>query len=138
MERFRPAGYDLEIRAPRYASLDIQLTATVAPDHFRSTIRQALREAFSRTDLPNGRRGFFHPDNFGFGQPVYLSPIVMAAMQIPGVMRVDIDRFQRWGRPQHERETGQIAVGPLEIARLDNDPAAPEHGTIKFIVEGGR
>jgi hypothetical protein len=31
--------------------------------------------------------------------------------------------------------TGCIAIGPLEIARLDNDPAAPQHGTFKVRIE---
>jgi predicted phage baseplate assembly protein len=139
MARFRLAGHDLEIVPPRFAPLDIALTATLAPDHFGSTVRQALRETFSRVDLPNGRRGFFHPAHFPFGQPVYLSPLVTAAMQVPGVVQVRVTRFQRWGRPDRgELAAAQIPIGPLEIARLDSDAAAPENGTITFTVEGGR
>ena len=145
LERLRLAGYDLEICAPRYVPLDIALPITVAPDAFRTTVRQALRETFSAVELAGGRRGFFHPDNFGFGQPVYLSQIVTAAMRVPGVVRVDIAasgqplRFQRWGRPARgELRAGQIAVDPLEIARLDNAAAAPQNGTLAFFLEGGR
>ena len=30
-----------------------------------------------------------------------------------------------------------IAMAPLEIARLDNDPSRPENGKIQFILKGG-
>jgi hypothetical protein len=61
-------------------------------------------------------------------------------------VRVDIEtidrrrpRFKRWGQPeQGELREGRVAVGPLEIVRLDNDAAAPENGTIEFLLEGGR
>ncbi len=146
LERFRVAGYDLEIDSPRYVSLDIALTICVAPGYVRTNVEQALYETFSAVDLPDGRRGFFHPDNFTFGQPVYLSQVVATAMQVPGVAWVDVDntppkqnRFQRWGEAaQGEIQTGVIPMARLEIARLDNDPNAPENGKIEFSLLGGQ
>lgn len=136
---FQLAGVDLDIRAPRYVSLDIRLIVQAAPDHFRSKVRQMLCEAFSNADLSAGRQGFFHPDRFGFGQPLYLSPIVATAMAISGVTQVDVDRFQRWGRPARgELDAGRIDIGPLEIARVDSDPNAPENGLIAFLLQGGQ
>ena len=89
--------------------------------------------------------GFFHPDNFTFGQPVYLSQIVAAVMATPGVYWVDVDdtppkpnRFQRWSfSPRGEVAAGQISMGRLEIARLDNDPNHAENGRIDFLMQGG-
>ncbi len=44
--------------------------------------RPALLDALERPrPLPDGRRGLFDPDNFSFGQTVYLSPIYAAARQ---------------------------------------------------------
>jgi hypothetical protein len=145
LERFRLAGYDLEIDGPRYVSLDIALTICAAPGYYRSSIKQALFDAFSRNDLPNGRRGFFHPDNFTFGQPVYLSQIIAAAMQVPGVQWVDAEeapnkpnRFRRLGQAATGAAAeGRIKLGYLEIARLDNDPSVPENGKLDFIMGGG-
>jgi hypothetical protein len=145
LERFRLAGQDLEIDGPRFVSLDIAFIVCVEANYFRSDVKAALLETFSNADLPGGGRGFFHPDNFTFGQPVYLSQVVAAAMQVPGVRWVDTDhdsakpnRFQRWGQSARgEFEAGQIDLGRLEIARLDNDPNAPENGKIEFIMEGG-
>ena len=151
LERFRLAGQDLEIDGPHFVALELAFVVCVEPGYFRSEVKEALLEVFSNRDLPNGRRGpstgsgrgFFHPDNFTFGQPVYLSQIVATAMQVPGVRWIDTsDRspnlFKRWGEPAHgEFDKGQIDMGRLEIARLDNDPSLPENGKIDFIMEGG-
>ncbi len=145
LERFRLAGEDLEIDTPLFIPLDIEWTVCVQPGYYRSQVKQDLLEVFGSRDLPDGRRGFFHPDNFTFGQPVYLSQIVALAMQVPGVQWVDAEdapgkpnRFRRWGQPpQGEFDKGEIAMARLEIARLDNDPSLPENGKLDFFMEGG-
>jgi hypothetical protein len=145
LERFRLAGHDLKIDAPRFVPLEIVMTVCVKPGYFQSEVKEALLHRFSNRDLPDGRRGYFHPDNFTFGQPVYLSRIVAETMDLPGVRWVDVDdsggkpnRFRRWGEEaHHEIQEGVIEMARLEIARLDNDPSLPENGKISFIMEGG-
>jgi predicted phage baseplate assembly protein len=145
LERFRLAGEDLAVDAPRFVSLDIEFTVCVKPDYYRSQVKQDLLKLFSSQDLPDGRRGFFHPDNLTFGQPVYLSQIIALAMSVPGVQWVDTEdtpskpnRFRRWGESaQGEFDAGMINLNRLEIARLDNDPSLPENGKLDFFMEGG-
>ncbi len=145
MEPYRLAGHDLEIDGPRFVALDIAMTVCVAEGYFRSQVLQALLTLFSSGLLPDGRPGTFHPDNFTFGQPVYLSPIIAAAMSVPGVLWVDMDdspgqpnRFQRWGEASRgERAAGVMEMDRLEIARLDNDPSQPENGRLEFFMQGG-
>lgn len=143
MERFRMAGHDIEIDTPRFVPLDIAFTVCVAPGFLRSAVKQALLETFGSIDLPDGQRGFFHPDNYTFEQPVYLSQIVAKAMQVPGVLWIDTSEkpahcFKCWGQhSQGELEEGMITFDRLEIMRLDNDANAPENGRIEFFVEGG-
>jgi len=138
LERFRLAGHDLEIEPPRLVPLHIAMKVCVAPSYYRAVVKEALLEAFSNQELPDGRRGFFHPDRFTFGQPVYLSQVVATSLEVPGVQWVDVTRFHRWGQaPLDEREKGRIPIGRLEIACLDNDPNAPENGKIEFEMEGG-
>jgi hypothetical protein len=104
----------------------------------KNNVRETLLETFGSVNLPERRRGFFHPDNFTFGQPVYLSRLVAAAMRIPGVLWVETLRFQRWGRKANgDIEAGMIEVDRLEIARLENDPSFPENGKIEFLMTGG-
>jgi hypothetical protein len=136
---YRLAGYDITIRAPFEVALDLALTVHVAPTHAASTVKQALLEAFSSADLPNGRQGFFHPEQFTIGQPVYLSQIITRAMQVPGVVQVEATRFQRLGRPpQDELREGRILLGPFEVVRMSSAPDLPHRGQITLTVQGGR
>src|SRR5262249_13848819 len=98
LERYRMAGYDLEVDAPRFVSLEVEMEVCARPDYFRGQVRQALLELFSARVLPDGRLGVFHPDNFTFGQPVYLSRLYAAAQAVPGVASVKITVFQRLGQ----------------------------------------
>jgi hypothetical protein len=138
LESFRLAGHDLQIQSPRFVALDIAMIVEVAPDYFRSNVKEALLTTFSATVSPSGKVGFFNPNNFTFSQPVYLSQIIATAMQIPGVISANITRFQRWGeKNRNELENGQINFEKLEIARVDNNPNAPESGRIVFEMQGG-
>ncbi len=138
IDSFRLAGHDLEIDGPTPVPLDIALDVCAAPGYFRSDVKLALLETLSSVDLPDGRRGFFHPDNFTFGQPVYLSRIIAAAMSVPGVAWVQPTRFQRWGHAaNNEIANGLLTTGRLEIARLDNDPNRPENGKLELDMQGG-
>ena len=46
--------------------------------------------------------GLFHPDNFTFGEPVYLSRIVAAAQAVEGVEAVRREKFQRLVEPDRD------------------------------------
>ncbi|MFB3921955.1 MAG: putative baseplate assembly protein [Terriglobia bacterium] len=139
VERYRMAGYDLEVDAPRFAPLEIEMHVCVKPDYFRSDVRAALLEVFSNRTLPDGRRGVFHPDNFTFGQTVYLSPLYLVAQAIPGVASAEIKVFQRQGNDDPKPlQDGKLELGRLEIARLDNDPNFQEHGVFRLTLGGGK
>jgi hypothetical protein len=145
LDRYRLAGHDVEIDPPRFIPLDIAFTVCVKPGYFKDDVKADLLETFSSRINPDGRKGFFHPDNFTFGQPVYLSKMVAAAMQVTGVKWVDFDdtspkpnRFKRWGKPTNgEVDDGMISADRLEIIRLDNDLNQPENGKLEFFMEGG-
>ena len=136
LERFRMAGHDLEVEAPRYAALDIVLHICVLPNHFCSEVVRAVREELGSGVLPDGRLGAFHPDNFTFGQPVYLSRIIARAQQVQGVESVSASKFQRMAAPDRRAlATGVIPVGRLEIAMLQNDPNYRDRG--RLVIQGG-
>jgi hypothetical protein len=138
LEPYRLMGHDLEIEAPRMVALDIALRVCVAPGFLRSAVKKALLDVFSSRERPDGTRGLFHPDELTFGQTVYLSAVIAAAMRVPGVTWVEATRFQRWGEADRgERAAGRIDLGRLEIARLDNDPNAPANGRLDLDMQGG-
>jgi hypothetical protein len=145
LERYRLAGEDLEVEAPILVPLQIQLVVCVKAGYFRDVVQSALLTAFSSTIAPDGTRGFFFPDNFTFGQPVYLSALVGRTMQVDGVDWVDADGtnpsflFQRFGLvPNGEIAAGLIKMDRLEIARCDNSASLPENGKIGFVMLGGQ
>ena len=138
LENFRMAGCDLEIDAPAYVPLDISMTAFTKAGYFRSSVKQALLDAFGTRETADGRPGFFHPDRFTFGQPVYLSELYKAAMEVEGVEWVEVTRFKRWGKTAaKEIDNGVLPAGRTEVIRLDNDPNFPENGRIEFEMKGG-
>jgi hypothetical protein len=138
IERYRLAGYDLEINDPVYVPLDLALEVCVAPGHFRSDVKRSVLEALGRRELVRGGRGFFHPDNFSFGDPVWLSQLYGAAMGVEGVSSVEIQRFQRWGEdPRGEIDAGVLETASLEIVRLENDPSRPGNGRLELDMVGG-
>lgn len=137
--RYRRMGHDLRVVAARRVPLDLGLFVCVRDGYLRGHVRAALLEAFSNRLLADGRRGFFHPDALSFGQGVYLSQIVAAAQAVAGVESVRVTRLERlYEGPNGELESGVLPLGPLEIARLDNDPGFPEHGRLTLELEGGR
>lgn len=140
IERYRMAGYDLEIDGPRYVPLELSMTVCVRPDYFRADVHAALMRVFSRGWLADGSRAVFHPDNFTFGQPVYLSMLYQAAQAIQGVASVVITTFRRLRVPPDPKplDDGVLTIGHLEIARLDNDPNFPERGVLKLSMGGGK
>jgi hypothetical protein len=140
VERYRMAGYDLEVEGPRYVPLELGMTVCVKQDYFRGDVRAALVRVFSRGWLPDGRPAVFHPDNFTFGQPVYLSALYEAAQVVEGVASVVIETFRRLHAPPDSKplEEGVLTLSRLEVARLDNDPNFPERGVLKLSVGGGK
>jgi Baseplate J-like protein len=139
LERFRMAGYDLDVRAPRFVPLDVKLHICVRPDYFRAQVMQAVQQVLSADVLPDGRLGVFHPDRFSFGDSVYLSRIVAAAQAVDGVDAVRPEKFQRLVNPNPTSlDDGVIAIGDLEIAQLANNPNFRERGRLELSAGGGK
>lgn len=139
LENYRMAGYDLQLEAPLYVSLEIDLLVCVESGYLRSEVEAALLQVLGNKALPDGRMGIFHPDNFTFGQTVYLSPIYAAARSVEGVASVRVTTFQRQGIDDSQYLVkGEMALGALEVARLDNDPNFPENGVLGLTLCGGR
>jgi hypothetical protein len=119
--------------------LDVGLHVCVKPEYFRSDVKAAVFEVLSSGARRDGSLGFFHPDRFTFGSPVYLSAIVAAAQEVEGVESVTPVTFQRQrDSATSALDTGVLEMGRLEIARLDDDPSFPEHGVLVLTAGGGK
>ncbi|HYI96157.1 MAG TPA: putative baseplate assembly protein [Bryobacteraceae bacterium] len=129
LERYRMAGHDLEVQAPVYVSLEMEMTVCVMPEYFASQVEVAVLAVLNKA---------FDPDNFTFGQTVYLGRIVALVQATPGVDSVAIVKFQRQGIPSKAAlDSGKMMLQPTEIVRLENDRNFPERGSVKLTMHGG-
>jgi hypothetical protein len=139
LERYRRMGHDVMVDQARYVPLEIKLNICVKPHYLRGHVRAALLDLFSNRRLPDGRSGFFHSDRLTFGDGIYLSKLVAAAQAVPGVDSVQVEQLERrFEGPNGEIESGVLPFGPLDVARLDNDPSFPENGVLTLTIGGGR
>jgi hypothetical protein len=137
--RYKLAGYDIEIDPPIYVPLEIEVNVCVARDHFRPQVKDAVLEALSSRVFSDGRKGFFHPDNFTFGQSVYLSQLYEVVEGVPGVDSAEVVIFKRFAKEANgELDQGFISTNRLEIARLDNDANFPENGVLRLNMMAGK
>lgn len=139
VNQYRLAGQDVQLDSPDYVSLQITLQVCVDPSYFQLDVQQALMQVLGSQMLPNGQKGYFYPENFTFGQTVYLSPIYAAALAVPGVMSVTAKTFQPQGvNTSQYLSAGEIPLSTLQIARLANDPSFPNHGQLTLSMQGGK
>jgi hypothetical protein len=145
------AGYDLEIDPPIFVPLEIDIDVCVEPTHFRGHVEEAVLTALNNQEQLDGTRGFFYPDNFTFNQPLYLSKLYAAIEVVEGVDSAVVRKFKRLREPtvistpgepdeatRRNLEQAYIAIGQLEVVRLDNDPSFPENGVLRLNMLGGK
>ncbi len=150
LESRRLAGVDVELAPPVPVPLEIVVGVCVADGYLRADVRAALLARMSSGVMPDGRRGFFHPDEFTFGQSLYVSDLVAAVMSVQGVTWVDVDdegdaagaggplRLRRLGRePRGEVAAARIDAAAREVLRADSDPSTPENGRFDVVLRGG-
>lgn len=139
LDGYRMAGVDVDVASPQPVSLEIELAVCANADRFNTDVERDVLDALSSRTLRDGRRGLFHPDNFTFGTPVYLSRVYAAVLAVPGVATVRATKFRRFAESDRgELANGVLRVRDLEIARLANDPDVPERGLLTVAVAGGR
>lgn len=143
LDRYRMAGHELFIRGAVRVPLDIKLAIEVAAGHWRTAVLTAVAAALGTgtgvTTAPGTgkqRPGFFRQDRLALGQTVYLSQLITAAMQIPGVRAVWPLRFQRYGRTS-ALDQGAIELSQHEVAVVENLPGEPQHGRLEIVLQGG-
>ncbi|MFF0287945.1 putative baseplate assembly protein [Streptomyces sp. NPDC005262] len=142
LESYRRIGHDLVVGPARSVPLDIALTVCAVPGHQHGQILAELYRLLGNRPLTGGRLGFFHPDALTFGEPVRLSRLVAVAAAVHGVESVRVTRLRRLFHEDPLDDTaleaGVLRLGPLEIARCDNDPDRPELGRLSIELGGGR
>ena len=139
LNRRRLAGYESYAPAPDYISLDLEIFACAKPDAFQGDVKEAVLLALSARKNLDGSIGFFHPDNFTFGQALERSALEAAIQNAYGVAGVHSIMYRQRGVILNYIELpDQVRPGTSEILRVDNDPSLPEHGSLRVYVDGGK
>ncbi len=139
LERYRKIGHEVRVVAARHVPLLVAFEVCVAQGHLRAHVAAAILAVLGRGFLPDGGRGLFHPDQLSFGQSLAASRLVAAVAAVEGVESVRLARLERqFEGPNGELEAGFLALAPMEIARLDNDPRFLDHGRLELALGGGR
>ena len=137
LEAVRLIGEDLEVRPPRFVPLGIYVGLCIDPNYWPEDIRFILEQEFSDGYTPDGRKAFFHPDLWTFGQELHASQIIGRIQAIEGVEHVISVAMKRWNDPTTASDV-LVAVRPNEILEVHNDPDHMELGFIRFEIKGGR
>jgi len=122
------------------------------PDYWPEDLRALLDLEFSDGYTADGRRGFFHPDEWTFGQPLHVSQLIGRALSVQGVGRVLLVSIRRlYGISGPSLATITVApedvalpvpdkleVRSFEIIQVANNPGVLETGRLNFEIQGGR
>jgi hypothetical protein len=139
VNQYRLAGEAAFVEPPQYIPLQIALTVCVDAESFALDVEEALLAVLGSGCQSNGQPGYFDPNNFELGKPVYLSPIYAAARTVPGVTRVTATVFEPQGQNTNVYlRKGYIPMGPFQVAMLANDPSLPANGRLTLKMQGGR
>lgn len=152
LDAVRLIGEDLEIREANYVPLDIKMRLCAHPQYWPSDLDAVLQMEFSDGYTPDGRPGFFNPDLWTFGQPLYPSQLIGRALSVVGVERVLSVSIRRWHAlfgpssltitldPETIPDSiiEKLEVDSFEIIQVKNDPDHLETGRIIFKIDGGR
>ncbi len=133
----RLIGEDLEIRPPRFIPLEIGVSLCIQSDYWPEDIEFILEQEFSEGFTPDGRRGFFHADDWTFGQELRASQIIGRVQQVRGVDHVITVSMKRWD-DRSPKTADVLEVAANEIIRVRNNPDHMEEGYIDFNIQGGR
>ena len=133
----RLIGEDLEVRPPRFVPLRIHVALCVDANVWPEDIRFILEQEFSDGFTPDGRLGFFHPDNWTFGQELHASQILGRIQAIQGIEHVISISMKRFDDPTAASDA-IVSLRTNEIIRVHNDPDHMELGFIDFDLQGGR
>ena len=141
LEVRRMAGVDVEFERPIYVALHLEIFGCVQSGFRRADVEARLRELLSARILSDGSRGFFHVDNFTFGQPLVLSDLVAVVMSVDGMAWAELTRFSRMGASARDADDalagGRLLMAPREVLRCDSDLNNPEAGRVDLRLGGG-
>lgn len=133
IERRRMMGSEVFLEDAKPAPITFTLSIRAKAGYFRTEMRQALSDVFSADE-----GGFFEPGRLDFGEDLFASDIIEAAMAVDGVAVACLNRFKRVGSGWPERvNDGFIPIEDDEYVLCQNTRGQPQDGYFRLVVNGG-
>jgi hypothetical protein len=133
IEDYRMIGTEVFLEEAKGAAISLTLSIRAKPGYFRSEMKQALAQVFS-----SDQGGFFEPGRLGFGEALFASDVIEAAMTVEGVAVACLNLFRRVGKGYEDQSAGGvIKIDEDEFILCKNDRALPENGSMRIVVNGG-
>lgn len=132
IEQNRMVGSEVFLETAKSAPITFVLSVRAKKGYFRSELKQALHQLFT-----SDQGGFFEPGRLGFGEDLFASDIIEAAMALEGVEVACLNRFKRVGAFPDRTAEGVIEIASDEFALCRNDRATPSDGTYGITVHAG-
>jgi predicted phage baseplate assembly protein len=114
IEPHRVIGHRLVVRDAAFVDLVVDLAVLISPRHDSEQVEARVRTLVA--SLAGGPDGI--PGQFGLGRDVHGSRIVSAAMDVPGVTAVLVNRLARADGQATDSASRTVPIAPWEVARL--------------------
>lgn len=132
IEQNRMVGTEVFLEPAKAAPVTLVLSVRAKKGYFRSELKQALRQRFSAD-----KGGFFEAGRLGFGDDLFASDIIEAAMEVEGVAVACLNRFKRVGAYPDRTAAEVIEIAEDEFVQCANDSQNPEKGTYRVVINAG-
>jgi hypothetical protein len=132
IEKNRMVGSEVFLETAKAAAITFALSIRAKKGFFRTELKQALNQVFTSDE-----GGFFEPGRLAFGEDLFASDIIEAAMAVEGVEVACINRFKRVGGYPDRTAAGVIEIAEDEFALCENNRAKPQNGTFRITVNAG-
>ncbi|WP_020180063.1 hypothetical protein [Methylopila sp. M107] len=132
IEIYRMAGSEVLLEAAKEVPIVFSLSVRARPQYFQSELKTALIEVLSADS-----GGLFETGRLGFGDEVFASDIIEAAMLVEGVETACLNRLKRLGAKYADHSGDFIPIADDEIAVCFNRRSQPERGSFRVVVNGG-
>ena len=137
LDRFRQAGREVHVLAPRYADLDVRIVICVEATAFPATVVRDVQRVLLGVRGVRPVAGFFDPDRFTFATPLDRSELESAIQHVPGVRAVKSILFARRGWFAERELSAYYQPARDEVIRVENDHRHPDRGSLSIETEGG-
>lgn len=132
IEQNRMVGSEVFLETAKAAAITFTLSIRARKGFFRTELKQALNQVFTADE-----GGFFEPGRLAFGEDLFASDIIEAAMAVEGVAVACINRFKRVGGYPDHTAAGLIEIADDEFVLCQNNPAVPQNGNYRITVHAG-